>query len=188
MIEILEKEQMETDRAGFSFSQKLKSQIKEFGEKLEKLLDAHLNSDISREEYLEKKQKILNRKIEISEKLNVFEKKGGNWLEPAKNFILASNQAQITASNDNLQEKGQFLKKASSNLLLTDRKIKYFPRPAWEILENLPVFGAEPRSGEAKIAFQKDENLAMLRALHAFRTAIWQIPGNISPFKIVNYW
>jgi hypothetical protein len=28
----------------------------------------------------------------------------------------------------------------------------------------------------------------LLRALHAFRTAIWQIPGNISPFKIVNYW
>jgi hypothetical protein len=30
--------------------------------------------------------------------------------------------------------------------------------------------------------------LILLRALHAFRTAIWQIPGNISPFKIVNYW
>ena len=27
-----------------------------------------------------------------------------------------------------------------------------------------------------------------LRALHSFLTAIWQIPGNISPFKIVNYW
>ena len=163
MIEILEKEKIETDRAGFSFSQKLKSQIKEYKEKLEKLLDAHLNGDISREEYLEKKQKILNQKIEISEKLKTFGKKGGNWLEPAKNFIFASNQAQITASSDNLQEKGQFLKKAGSNLLLTDRKIKYFPRGAWEILENLPVFGAEPRSGEAKIAFQKDENLQLLR-------------------------
>jgi len=27
----------------------------------------------------------------------------------------------------------------------------------------LPVFGAEPQSGEAKIAFQKDENLQLLR-------------------------
>jgi len=33
-----------------------------------------------------------------------------------------------------------------------------------------------------------DVNPIWLRALHAFRTAIWQIPGNISPFKIVNYW
>jgi len=163
MIEILEKEQMETDRAGSSFSQKLKSQIKELEKKLEKLLDAHLNGDVSREEYLEKKQKLLNQKIEISEKLKAFEKKGGNWLEPAKNFILASNQAQIVASSNNLQEKSQFLKKAGSNLLLTDRKIKYFPRRAWEILVNLPVFGAEPRSGEVKITFQKDENLTMLR-------------------------
>ncbi|MDP2664096.1 MAG: hypothetical protein Q8P08_01525, partial [bacterium] len=118
---------------------------------------------ISREEYLEKKRKILNQKIDISEKLKAFEKKGGNWLEPAKNFILASNQAQITASSDNLQEKSRFLKKAGSNLLLANRKIKYFPRGAWEILGNLPVFGAEPRSGEAKNAFQKDENLTMLR-------------------------
>ena len=163
MIEILEKEQIETDRAGFSFSQKLKSQIKECEEKLEKLLDAHLNSDISREEYLEKKQKILNQKIEISEKLKSFEKKGGNWLEPAKNFILASNQTQITALSDDLQRKSQFLKKAGSNLLLSNRKIKYFPRGAWEILENLPVSGAEPRSGEAKITFQKSENLQLLR-------------------------
>ena len=57
MIAILEKEQEETDRAGFSFSQNLKSQIKEYGHKLEKLLDAHLNNDISREEYLEKEAK-----------------------------------------------------------------------------------------------------------------------------------
>jgi DNA invertase Pin-like site-specific DNA recombinase len=163
MIAILEKDQEETEKASFSFSQNLKSQIKECEEKLEKLLDAHLNNDISREEYLEKKQKILNRKIEISEKLKVFEKKGGNWLEPAKNFILASNQAQKAAVSNNLQEKADFLKKAGSNLFLTDRKIKYFPRGAWEILENLPVFGAEPRSGEAQNAFKKDENLAMLR-------------------------
>ncbi|MDD5760794.1 MAG: recombinase family protein [Candidatus Pacebacteria bacterium] len=139
MIAILEKEQGETDRAGFSFSQNLKSQIKECEEKLEKLLDAHLDNDISREEYLEKKQKLLNRKIEISEKLTAFEKKGGNWLEPAKNFILASNQTQKAAISSNLQEKADKLKKAGSNLLLTDRKIKYFPRGAWEILENLPV-------------------------------------------------
>ncbi|MFH1656945.1 MAG: recombinase family protein [bacterium] len=163
MIGILEKEQEEIDRTGFSFSQNLKSQIKECENKLEKLLDAHLNSDISREEYLEKKQKILNRKIEISEKLTAFEKKGGNWLEPAKNFILASNQAQKAAISNNFQERADFLKKAGSNLLLTDRKIKYFPRGAWEILENLPVFGAEPRSGEAQNAFRKDENLQLLR-------------------------
>jgi len=37
------------------------------------------------------------------------------------------------------------------------------------LLGNLPVFGAEPRSGEAKIAFQKDENLTMLRTLDKIR-------------------
>ncbi len=47
--------------------------------------------------------------------------------------------------------------------------------------------------GKMSINKVKTEALASvrahwLRALEAFRTAIWQIPGNISPFKIVNYW
>ena len=148
----------------------LKSQIKECEEKLEKLLDAHLNNAVSREEYLEKKQKILNQKIEISEKLKDFEKKGSNWLEPAKNFILASNQAQIIASSNDLQGKASFLKKVGSNLVLLSQNINYFPRGAWEILGNLPISEDEPRSGEAKNTFRKDEDLQLLRVLDAIRT------------------
>jgi hypothetical protein len=174
MIEILEKEQENIERDGFSFSQNFKSQIKECEEKLEKLLDAHLNSDISRDEYIEKKQKLLNQKIEISEKLKSFEKKGGNWLEPAKKFILASNQAQKAAVSNNLQERANFLKKSGSNLVLASQNIKYFPRGAWEILENLPVFGAEPRSGEAKKVFQNDEKLVMLPFKNALTRLDWK--------------
>ncbi|MDD5760742.1 MAG: recombinase family protein [Candidatus Pacebacteria bacterium] len=185
MVAELDKDENEKFRAGFSFSQNLKSQIKECEEKLEKLLDAHLNNDISREEYLEKKQKLLNQKVEISEKLANFEKKGGNWLEPAKKFILASNQAQIAAKSGNLQERAEKLKKAGSNMLLTNRKIKYFPRGAWEILENLPVFGAEPRSGEAQNVFKKAENLAMLRGLDEVRTWIMEnyTDGSFAPSR-----
>ena len=44
------------------------------------------------------------------------------------------------------------------------------------LLENLPVFGAELRSGEAKNAFQKDENLTMLRTLDEIRTYFRENP------------
>ena len=80
-------------------------------EKLDRLLDAHLEGIISKEEYLAKKQKILNQKIEVEQKLKDFKRKGNHWLEPAKNFILTTKQAEIIALQENLFEKKRFFKK-----------------------------------------------------------------------------
>jgi len=163
MIAELDKEKDKTERADFSFVENLKSQIKECKDKLDKLLDLQLSGTISTEEYAEKKQKILNQKIETSEKLRAFQQRGYSWLEPAKNFILASNEAKKVASGTDLTEKAQFLKKVGSNLVLADQNIKYFPRGAWKILGNLPHFSAEPRSGEAEKAVNNEEFSSVLR-------------------------
>jgi len=123
-----------------------------------------LSGAVSTEEYAEKKQKILNQKIEISEKLKAFEKKGYSWFEPAKNFILVSNEAKNAASNADLAEKAQFLKKVGSNLVLADQNVKYFPRTAWKILGNLPPFAAESRErDEAENEAEKREYSTELR-------------------------
>ena len=163
MIAELEKEKSDRERADFSFVQNLKSQIKECKDKLDKLLDAQLEGLISAEEYVGKKQKLLNQKIEISEKLRDFEKKGYSWLEPAKNFVLKANEAKNVASQGTLAEKAQFLKKVGSNLVLEDQNIKYFPRGVWKILENLGSLSAEPRSGEARKEKNFSEYSSMLR-------------------------
>ena len=165
MIAELDKEKDKTERADFSFVENLKSQIREYKDKLDKLLDLQLSGTISTEEYAEKKQKILNQKIEISERLRVFEKKGYSWLEPAKNFILASNEAKNAASGTDLVEKAEFLKKVGSNLVLADQNVKYFPRGAWKILGNLPHFSAEPRSDEAQNGAEKREYSSVLRGM-----------------------
>ncbi len=158
MIVELEKEKQEKARADFSFVQNLKSQIGNCQRKLEKLLDGYLAGVISQEEYLKAKQKILNQKIELEEKLRNFEREGNRWLELSKKFILASNQAKIVAQKGNLEEKREFLKRIGSNLILLDRNIKYFPRSAWKILENLPNLSAERRRREA----QKDINFSKI--------------------------
>ena len=150
MITELDKDEEEKNRADFSLAQNLKSQIEDYDNKLEKLLDAHLNNDISREEYTQKKQKILNQKIEISEKLKDFEKNRDRWLERAKAFIFEANEAKIMALRGTLTEKREFLQKVGSNIILQNQNIKYFPRGAWKILENLGNLSAEPRSGEAR--------------------------------------
>ena len=165
MIAELEKEKDKTERADFSFVENLKSQIRDYENKLDKLLDTQLEGVISTEEYAAKKQKILNQKIEISEKLRDFEQKGYSWLEPAKKFILEANQVKFVALKGNLEEKRDFLKKVGSNLVLLDRNIKYFPREAWKILENLGNFDAEPRSGEAQNEAENREYSIVLRGL-----------------------
>jgi len=135
-----------------TFAQNLRSQILEHEETLDKLLDLQLSGTISTEEYAAKKQKILNQKIEISEKLKDFERKGNRWLELCKNFILTANQAQIAALRGNFSEKKNFLKKIGSNPLLRERLVFVEYKNPWKLLENsfadLPAELAEAR-GEA---------------------------------------
>ncbi len=148
MIEELDKEKEQEAQDGITFAQNLKAQIKECEEKLDKLLDAHLEGVISKAEYVAKKQKILNEKVEISEKLRDFERKGNHWLEPAKRFILVAKQAEIIALQENFSEKKNFLKKIGSNRILRERKVSVLAEMPWKILVNLP---AEARSAEAAI-------------------------------------
>ena len=140
---------------------------------MDKLLDAHLEGVISKDEYLAKKQKILNQKIEISEKLKDFERKGNHWLEPAKNFILAAKQAKIIALQENLFEKKDFLKKIGSNRILRERKVFVSFKNPWKILANLP---AEARSAEAA----EQQHTIWLRVLDEIRTFFKQNPEDFA--------
>ena len=147
MIAQLNKEKESNQQAKLSFAQNLKLEIKKCENKLDKLLDAHLEGAISKEEYLPKKQKILNQKIENEQKLKDFEQKGNRWLELCKEFVLLAKQAKIIALHGDFFEKRNFLKKIGSNPLLRDKKIILNPRGAWKILNE---FNAKARSAKAK--------------------------------------
>jgi len=60
MIKELNRKKESNQQAELSFAQNLKNQIAECEKRLDKLLDAHLEEVISKEEYLPKKEKILN--------------------------------------------------------------------------------------------------------------------------------
>jgi len=108
--------------------------------------------------------------------LKAFQQKGYSWLEPAKNFILTSNEAKNAASGTNLTDKAQFLKKVGSNLVLADQNVKYFPRGAWKILGNLPPNGAESRSGEAQNEAENGKYSTVLSLLVKIRTFFRENP------------
>ena len=85
-------------------------------------------------------------KAELSEKSKDFERNGNHWLEPARQFILAAQQAKIIALQENPVAGRDFLKRIGSNRVLLLQKVAIEPKKSWQILYNLP---AEARSAEA---------------------------------------
>ncbi|KKS95361.1 MAG: Recombinase, partial [Candidatus Giovannonibacteria bacterium GW2011_GWB1_43_13] len=139
MLAELDKEQASSFHSDELFVQNLKNQIKSVEETLDRLLDAHLDSTITSEEYIAKKQKLLNQKIDFSEKLKDFERKGNRWLELSKQFILDSSQGIIIASEENLEAKRDFLQKIGSNPRLASRSLLLDFKNPWAILSETPV-------------------------------------------------
>ena len=146
MLAQLQTDEASTAQSDALFAQNLKDEVKACEEKLDTLLDAHLEKTITGEEYTAKKNKILARKIEVEQKLKDFEQKGNRWLERTRNLILAAHQANSVALGDNFFEKKNYLEKVGSNPQLAERAVSVLFRNDWQILAK---FNAERRSREA---------------------------------------
>ena len=149
MLKELDGEQQESAHAGALFAQSLKDNIKVFEEKLDTLLDVHLEGTITTQEYTTKKKLLLDQKIDVEQKLKDFERQGYRWLELCREFIKEANQAEIVASGKNLEEKRDFLRKVGSNPTLHARTLALTPAAPWSILADSPITArsAAPSSG-----------------------------------------
>ncbi|MBU3965623.1 recombinase family protein [Patescibacteria group bacterium] len=153
MLSELEKEQKGKAQSSRFFAQKIKEEISKLDEKLEKLMNAFLESALNLAEYREAKNKIVNQKQVLKDKLNAFEQKSNNWFELAAKFIKSSKQAKIIALQENPEGIRDFLKKIGSNFLIQNQNISFSPRGAWQILSKSALCArsapAERRSHEA---------------------------------------
>ena len=138
MLALLDNEQAVTTHADADFVQHLKLKIKECEEKLNRLLDAHLESTLTSEEYISKKRFLLDTKIDFEQKLKDFERNGNRWLELCRAFIKEAHQAEIVASGENLEAKRDFLLKVGSNPHLRARTLVASPKKSFAILAELP--------------------------------------------------
>ena len=95
MLAELDREKASIQNEGVSFVQNLKSQKVEVEQKIDRLLDIYIEGKgISPDEYQAKKAKLLGEKADIDQEIRDFEQKGNNWLEPMREVILLSSQAQ----------------------------------------------------------------------------------------------
>jgi len=102
--------------------------------KLETLLDGYINQVISEEDYKRKKSSLLNKRLELKEKLAKVDGKGKVWLELARAFVSSADQASYIATEGSLEEKREFFKKIGSNFCLSAGKLLFsllFPYSAF---------------------------------------------------------
>ena len=90
MIEENRKDQSSEIQSSEIFSQKTKDEISLLDSKVEKLMNLYLENVLSLEEYRDSKNKLVNQKQLLKEKLSAFEKKSHNRFELTENFLKAN--------------------------------------------------------------------------------------------------
>ena len=156
MLNELEDEKKEKAQSSRFFAQKTENEIKIIDEKLEKLMNAYLESALNLVEYREAKNKLVNQKQLLKDKLTAFEKKSANRFELAIAFLKEANQAEKYAQQENPEWIRDFLKKIGSNFRIADRTLACDFKNAFKIAEK---YHAEALCAEANsYDFTKSEN------------------------------
>ena len=147
MIKELKTERIQSSKSSDFFVQKLEKELSKLDEKLEKLMNAYLESVLNIKEYQKAKNVLINQKQVLKDKLNAFEQKSNNRFELADKFIKDSKQAKIIVSKENPEGIRDFLKKIGSNFQIQNQNISFSPRGAWQIVAK-SALSASP-AGEA---------------------------------------
>ncbi len=121
-----------------SFAQQQQGNLSAVQEKLDRLLDAHLDGVITRAEYVRRKEALLHEKAGLTERVAVVERKGNHWLEPLEGFVksavYADKLGRSLASGQNLESLKDFSKQIGSNLRLAGQSLQISYQNPWPLL------------------------------------------------------
>jgi DNA invertase Pin-like site-specific DNA recombinase len=120
------------------FADNTKADISLLDFKIEKLMNAYLESALSLEEYRDMKNKLVNEKQLLKEKLSAFEQKANNRFELTEKFLKYNVELANECTNE---EKLHLYKKVGSNFKIKNRTVFFEPRGAWKNLLDSGIFG-----------------------------------------------
>ena len=130
----LDKDEQKARENSKVFVENLKKELADVEVKLDKLLSAYLDEVITPQEYAAQKQKMLDHRVELKEKIREIEDKGVSWLEPARAWIKSLNQADNLLESGDKSEMTTFLKQIGSNHILIDKSFSFSPKKPFQIL------------------------------------------------------
>ena len=155
-VEMWEKENIQSPQ---SFAQNLEKDIKDTETKLDRLVNAFLDGSIEKETYLAKKDEFIKTKTDLNKRKSDFGRKGNNWIEPLKEWILAAHHAEKLASSNNFDEIKSFAEKIGTNRRLLDRKLIFdFVRPFDFVPKYKGICERSPAAGWASEPTNSSQN------------------------------
>ena len=108
-----------------------------------------LEGMIETEEYVQTKNRLLQKKAVLDQRIRDSERNGNEWLEPMREFIMRSCQAKKLLSQDDPQEFRAFLKTIGSNVLLKGQTLRPQAAKGWRVLLQNPRFRNWQPHGES---------------------------------------
>ncbi len=146
MIDELESEKHEKAQSNTIFVQKLNEEMIMIDTKLEKIMSAYLENALDIDEYRNMKNKLINQKQLLKDKLLSFEQKGNNWFELVANFINSIKHSNITILRENPKQSRDFLKKVGSNFRLINQNLFFDFKNPYKIIADY-----EPEHSEGEV-------------------------------------
>ena len=134
MLRELDKEEAKGQSSHRASVQHLKDEQKQIDKQLDDLLDLRLESAVSTEEYLAKKNKLVSRKVEIGQEIKNAEQNRSHWLEPMREMIVRSREAKKLLTTENHSEFPTFLKTTGTNFVLKGNAVQWEAAIGWRAL------------------------------------------------------
>ncbi|MBI2019771.1 recombinase family protein [Candidatus Daviesbacteria bacterium] len=125
--------------------EKLKTELKETEDKLDRLLEGYLDKVIDSKEYQNKKNYLIEEKLSLQQRIKEISDKGSEWLEPLKNFIgSALSCAKIARAKNTCSELSIGAKTVGSNFFLFNQQLQVEYRNRGYFLLAAPPSAANP--------------------------------------------
>ncbi|PIR89195.1 MAG: hypothetical protein COU07_02410 [Candidatus Harrisonbacteria bacterium CG10_big_fil_rev_8_21_14_0_10_40_38] len=116
--------------------QNLSTKIKASEERMEKLVSAYLDGDIPKASYLTRKDEIMRSLATLKAKRKDFERGENKWVEPLREWVLDTKQANFLSLSDNFSEIASFVKKIGTNHVVRDKSARFsVPAPSQFVAE-----------------------------------------------------
>jgi hypothetical protein len=125
MLKQVEKWEKEETHSSQSSVQNLADKIKASESRLEKLVNTYLDGDIPKEIYIQKKDENMRSTLTLREKLKDLKHSGNNWVEPLREWILDTKQANFLTKSDNFYDIKVFVQKVGTNPLVRDKSARF---------------------------------------------------------------
>ena len=120
--EQLDKDKQEIAHSQAPLAQNLRKELESVQGKLDRLMTAYIDGAFELGEYQAKKKELLEKKASLKERIANFGRGGLFWLEPMREWILSSENAQKLLTSE---EKRNFLRKIGSNFVLAGGQIGF---------------------------------------------------------------